>query len=146
MERAVHWIVPESHLIHAPLTHSVIGAFFDVYNELGFGFLEHVYVMALEHELRSRGHAVARELSVVVAYKGLPIATQRMDMVVDHRVVVEVKSTPMLPSTASRQLYNYLRATTLDVGLLLHFGPRPAVHRLEYRASRAPTPSPVRSI
>ena len=129
----------EPELIHAPLTRSIIGAFFDVYNELGYGFLEHVYVVALEHELRTRGHQVARELSVAVVYKGVPLATQRLDMVVDGRVVVEVKSTPMLHATAARQLYNYLRATALDVGLILHFGPRPSVQRLECRTSRDPT-------
>jgi len=129
----------ELELTDASLTGSIIGAFFDVYNELGYGFLEHVYVVALEHELRSRGHDVGRELSVLVAYKGMPIATQRLDMVVDGRVVVEVKSTRTLHATAARQLYNHLRATALDVGLLLHFGLRPSVQRLECRTSRDPT-------
>src|SRR5688500_17024838 len=69
--------------IHEKLTSSAIGAFYDVYNTLGFGFLEHVYVLALERELLARGHRVARELGVTIIYKGDALAVQRLDMVVD---------------------------------------------------------------
>lgn len=117
-------------LIEEELTHSVIGAFFDVYNTLGYGFLEHVYAMALERELLARGHRVGREVSVNIAYKGIPLTSQRLDFVVDERLVVEAKSTQILPAFAARQLYNYLRATNLAVGLLLHFGPEPKFYRL----------------
>jgi GxxExxY protein len=110
-------------------THSVIGAFFEAYNVLGHGFLEHVYAMALERELLERGHTVAREFAARVMYKGHGLALQRLDMVVDERLVVEIKSTTDLPANAKRQLFNYLRATSLEVGLLLHFGPRPRVYR-----------------
>ncbi len=108
----------------------MIGAFFDVYNNLGYGFLEHVYSKALEHELRERGHRVRREVWVSVSYKGVLLTSQRLDFVVDERLVLEIKSTPSLPASAARQLYNYLRATDLPVGLLLHFGPQPRFHRL----------------
>ena len=123
-------------LIEERLTHSVIGAFFDVYNTLGFGFLEHVYVMALERELLERGHRVAREVYVPVFYKGALLATQRIDMIVDDRLVVETKSTRALHKDATRQLYNYLRATKLEVGLLLHFGPEAKFYRLISRNKR----------
>jgi GxxExxY protein len=109
-------------LIEEALTHSVIGAFFEVYNTLGFGFLEHVYVVALERDLRARGHQIARELGVAVIYKGEEIAFQRLDLVVDGKLVVETKSTYELHKAAIRQLYNYLHATRFEVGLLLHFG------------------------
>jgi GxxExxY protein len=117
-------------LIEAGLTRSIIGAFYEVYNTLGHGFLEHIYVMALERELRERGHHVAREVAVRVRYKGVELGAQRMDMVVDEKVLVEAKSTEVLPKIAARQVYNYLRATRLEVGLLLHFGPEPAFHRI----------------
>jgi GxxExxY protein len=117
-------------LLEAALTGSVIGAFYEVYNTLGFGFLEHLYVQALERELRARGHRVGREVAVTVFYKGDPLGHHRLDMVVDERLVVEVKSTVVLPGIAGRQLYNYLRSTQLKVGLLLHFGPKPTFHRL----------------
>ena len=117
-------------LIEERLTRSVIGAFFEVYNTLGFGFLEHVYVMALERELLARGHRVARAVSVHVTYKRYIIGVQRIDMIVDATLVVETKSTVELPPTARRQVFNYLRATRLEVGLLLHFGLEPRFHRL----------------
>jgi GxxExxY protein len=104
-------------LIEERLTRSVIGAFFEVYNTLGFGFHEHIYVMALERELIARGHRVAREVSVHVKYKEHIIVVQRIDMIVDEKLVVETKSTVELPKPAHRQLFNYLRATKLEVGL-----------------------------
>jgi len=116
-------------MIEEPATHAIIGAFYEVYNTLGFGFLEHLYVMALERELRSRGHEVSREVSVPVIYKGEPLGTQRIDMIVDGRVVVETKSSAKLPAFAERQLLNYLKATSIEVGLLLHFGPTANFYR-----------------
>jgi GxxExxY protein len=116
-------------LIEETLTRSVIGAFFEVYNNLGYGFLEHLYVMALERELLARGHRVAREVWARVVYKGEELGIQRVDMIVDDKLVVETKGGSKLSEFASRQLYNYLRATNLEVGLLLHFGPKAAFHR-----------------
>ena len=117
-------------LIEEKLTGRVIGILFDVYNTLGFGFLEHLYVKALERELRRCGHDVGREVGVPVLYKGEELGFQRLDLVVDNRLVVETKSTYDLPKEAKRQLFNYLRATHLEVGLLLHFGPKPRLHRV----------------
>ena len=117
-------------LLEEKLTHSVIGAFYEVYNHLGFGFLEHLYVMALERELLQRGHVVGREVNISVTYKGEELGTQRLDMVVDNALIVELKSTAELHKAAPRQLYNYLRATNLEVGLLLHFGPEPKFYRV----------------
>src|SRR5262245_29448980 len=79
--------------------------------------------MALERELRTRGHQVAREVSVPVFYKGEELSKERLDMVVDEKLVVEVKATLDLHKSARAQLFNYLKATKLEVGLLLHFGP-----------------------
>ena len=117
-------------LIERETTHAVIGAFFEVYNSLGFGFMEHVYALALETELLERGNRVSRESSVPIYYKGKLLTTQRTDMIVDGSVVVEIKSTEVLPSMARRQAVNYLKATTLEVALLLHFGPEPKFYRV----------------
>ena len=117
-------------LIEERLTSSVIGAFYEVYNTLGFGFLEHVYVMSLERELLARGHLVGREVPVPVLYKGEEVAHQRLDVIVDGKLIVETKSTYELHKAAQRQVYNYLRATSLDIALLLHFGPEPKFYRL----------------
>jgi GxxExxY protein len=120
----------KSRLIEEELTHSVIGAFFEVYNILGFGFLEHIYVMALERELLARGHRVARQVGIPVFYKGVELGYQRLDMVVNEKLVVEVKSTYELHKAAARQIRSYLQATKLEVGLLLHFGPEARYFRV----------------
>lgn len=122
------------------LTFSVIGAYFEVYNTLGFGLLEHLYVMALEGELIDRGHTVAREVAVPVWYKERMLGFQRLDMVVDDQLIIETKSTHILHRIASRQLYNYLKATRYEVGLLLHFGPEPVFHRLVLRNEKKKNP------
>ena len=116
-------------LIYEELTRSAIGAFYEVYNTLGFGFLEHIYVPALEYELRARGHRIGREVWATVFFKGV-MGKQRLDMVVDEKLVVEVKSAYDLRPGALRQLRNYLCATHLQVGLLLHFGPEPKFYRM----------------
>jgi GxxExxY protein len=122
-------------LICGRLTHSVIGAFFEVYNTLGFGFLEHLYAAALERELLARGHRVGREIWVPVIYKGEELGKQRLDMMVDEKLVIETKATHDLHKAAVRQVYNYLHATKLEVGLLLHFGPQPKFYRVLCRNS-----------
>ena len=125
-------VKPKRALIHEDLTRSLIGAFFDTYFELGFGFLEGVYGEALDVELQRRGHHVQREVWVTVYYKGTPLRMQRMDRIVDDKVVLELKSTVALPAGAKRQLLNYLRVSRYEVGLLLHFGLEPEFHRLAY--------------
>ena len=116
-------------LVEQQLTESIIGAFYEVYKTLGFGFLEQAYSSALERELVARGHRVAREVGVRVMYKGEELCTQRLDMVVDEKVVVETKSAYHPHPSADRQLYTYLRASNLEVGLLLHFGREPSFYR-----------------
>jgi len=122
-------VAPEE-LIHERLTHSVIGAFFEVYNTLGFGFLEQIYLGALAVELRQRGHAVDLEVRTCVSYKGVEVGWQRLDMVVDGILVAEIKSTVELHPSARRQLLNYLSASRLKLGLVLHFGPKARFYRL----------------
>lgn len=136
-------VVPYADLVEETLTRSVIGAFFEVYNTLGYGFLEHLYVLALERELLSRGHRVAREVWVRVTYKGEELGIQRIDMIVDDKLVVETKATLKLSESAGRQLYNYLRATNLEVGLLLHFGTTASFRREICSNTRSNRPNPL---
>lgn len=126
------WAYPVCMAIDDPLTQSIIGAFYEVYNTLGHGFLEHFYVQAMEQELLERRHHVGREVGVEVGYKGKVLGQQRMDMIVDYRVIVEVKSTEVLHPSARRQRFNYLKGTHLRTGLLLHFGREPGVQRVTY--------------
>src|SRR5262245_18733162 len=111
-------------LVDDKCTESIIGAFYEVYSTFGFGFSESVYASALEKELRLRGHKVVREVLIRVFYKGEVIARQCMDMLVDDVIVVENKTSRSLVPHGGRQLYNYLRASKLEVGLLLHYGPK----------------------
>lgn len=117
-------------LLERETTNHVIGAFFEVYNTLGFGFLEQVYREALERELIERARTVQKEVLVPVWYKGSVLSTQRVDIIVDDKVVVEIKSTEVLSPAGQRQLLNYLRATSFQVGLLLHFGRKPRFSRV----------------
>jgi GxxExxY protein len=117
-------------LLEAERVHSIVAAFFTVFNYYGGGGMcEAAYTGALDYELTLRGHTVDREVSVPVYYKGQLVARQRLDMVVDGRVVVECKARERLPPTAGPQLIGYLRATIFEVGVLLHFGPHPKFYR-----------------
>ena len=117
-------------LLEERLTHTIIGAFFEVYNYFGFGLFEAVYVGALERELRRRHLHLQREKWVQVSYKGEEVCLQRLDLIVEDRIIVEAKATESLPPIATRQLLNHLRASRLEVGLLLHFGPEPHFYRV----------------
>src|SRR3954465_4417271 len=88
------------------------------------------FTSALLRKLRERGHRVAREVAVPIFYRDSILAEQRLDMIVDEKLVVEIKSTQELHKAAARQVYNYLRATNLEVGLLLHFGPTAKFYRM----------------
>lgn len=125
-----------SGLIEADLTEQIIGAFFEVYRDLGFGFLEGAYANALAVELGSRGLPCKREVPIKVAYRGVPVGCYRLDLLVANRVIAEVKSSKTVTEVDERQLLNYLRATDLEVGLLLHFGPTPKFRRLVYSNRR----------
>ena len=116
-------------LLERELVGEIVGAFFDVYNYYGYGLSEAVYVGALALELEDRGHDVVRELRVPIGYKGRHVTWQRLDMVVDNRVIVESKATEKMPPTTEAQLLSYLRATRFEVGVLLHFGPSPTFER-----------------
>jgi GxxExxY protein len=117
-------------LVDRELTESVIGAFYEVYNELRYGLLESLYSEALERELTRCGRHVAREVRVPIYYKGEVIGVQRIDMIVDERLVVEVKSTHDLSKSSHRQVLSYLRGSRLQLALLLHFGPEAKFYRI----------------
>ena len=116
-------------LVEKELTGSIIGAFYYVYNQLGYGFLEKIYAEAMRRTLEKLGHRVQREVSVPVYLEQDVVGIQRIDMLVDSEVIVENKSTFQLDDADHRQLTSYLTATDIQVGLLLHFGPEPKFYR-----------------
>ena len=122
--------VNERKLVHEPITHAILKGFYRTYNVLGFGFLEAVYRRALAIELRRQGLEVETERSLRVSYLGEDVGLYRTDLLVESRVMVELKATPVLGPTDQRQLLNCLKAGNCDVGLLLHYGPEPGFHRL----------------
>jgi GxxExxY protein len=120
----------EHGLKHSRLTSRIIGVFFEVYNELGPGFLESVYVEALALALCQAGLSVEREILLQVSFRGRIVGRFRADLVVGGTVLVEAKACSKLNLLHEAQVLNYLRATVLEVGLLLNFGPRPQLKRL----------------
>ncbi len=114
----------------------IIGAFFEVYKQLGGGFAESVYEEALARELEEGGMAVDRQAQIPVHYRGEPVGRFRSDIVVNDAVLIEIKAREELHSVHRAQLLNYLRATSLEIGLLFNFGPRPQFKRLVFSNSR----------
>lgn len=117
-------------LKHQELTEQIIGVFFEVYNEIGPGFLESVYVEALGLAFRQAGLSVEREMSLSVRFRGEVVGHFRADLVVGGAVLVEAKACMCLSQAHKAQVLNYLRATVLEVALLLNFGPKPTIRRL----------------
>lgn len=114
---------------HKELTEKIIGAFYDVYNGLGYGFLEKVYENAFAIELKHNGHKVEQQMRIQVRYRGEVIGDYYADLIVDDTVIVELKASSKLLPQYEAQLLNYLKATPYEVGLLFNFGPMPTVKR-----------------
>jgi GxxExxY protein len=123
-------------LKHAELTDAIIGVFYDVYNELGHGFLESTYAEAMLVALEQASLRAVREVPVPVWFRSRKVGQYFADMVVDGRVLLELKATRNLESAHEAQLLHYLRATDLEVGLLLNFGVRPQFRRLLFDNAR----------
>src|SRR4051812_18633978 len=117
-------------LVHSDLTGSILNSFFEVYRHLGPGLSESIYMNALEIDLVGKGHTVSREVDVPVYFKGARIGRQRLDMVIDDKVVVEGKSELILPAKTETRTEAYLRISKFEVGLILHFGLKPEFQRL----------------
>ena len=114
---------------HVDLSATVIGAFYETYNALGFGFLESVYENAFAIQLEHCGLQVERQRPIAVRYRGNIVGEFRADLVVEGRLLVEIKAACALLPVHEAQLINYLKGTGMQLGLLLNFGPRPQVRR-----------------
>ena len=113
---------------HSEMTEKVIGTFFKVYNTLGYGFAEKVYENSLAIELRKLGLHVEQQKCIAVYYEDQNVGEYFADILVNDAVILELKAVRQLLSEHEAQLLNYLKATTIEVGLLLNFGPK-AEHR-----------------
>jgi GxxExxY protein len=141
-ERGVSPVRPASHarLLHGRLTQVILGAFYAVHTELGYGFLEAVYSNALVVLLRGAGLKVEREVSFEIVFHNHLIGTYRADLIVESKVIIEVKNTRTILPLYKSQLLNYLRASGLQVGLVLSFGESAEFTRVVNSRS-APRPS-----
>lgn len=116
-------------LAHSELTDLIINAFYSVYNTLGYGFAERVYHGALVVELRNRGLSIESEKPLPVHYKGHLVGDFYVDIVVNDRVILELKAAKAIGEEHRAQILNYLRASPYEVGLILNFGPKPGFER-----------------
>lgn len=116
-------------LIDGRLSDRVLGCFFRVYNELGSGFLEVVYRNALLMELRDGGITALPEAPIEVFYRDRVAGSFRADILVEGRMILELKAMPRIGPQERRQLLNYLKASRIPVGFVLNFGPSPTFER-----------------
>ncbi len=121
---------------HQDVTEKIISAFYAAYNTLGWGFLERVYQAAMEIELRKRGLHVIPQAPIKVLYEGVCIGEYFADLLVEGCVIVEIKAVERFAEAHEAQLLNYLKATTIDVGLLMNFGPKPEYRRKIFETAR----------
>ncbi|MGB4848505.1 MAG: GxxExxY protein [Saprospiraceae bacterium] len=128
----VHHLKPlpvENKYLHAQTTSVILSAYFKVYNTLGCGFLEKVYQHAMCIEFRKRGIPCIPSTNVCVYYEGEEVGHYVTDIIVDNVVIVELKAAEGLREEHEAQLTNYLKATDIEVGLLLNFGKHPEYKR-----------------
>lgn len=125
--------------LHSEITGEILNAFYDVYNELGYGFLERVYKNAMYKELRQRGFNCSTERSIPVYYKGELVGDYFADIIIENKIIIELKAVKQILPEHEAQLTNYLRATDAEVGLLLNFGPTPQKRRIVFTNDRKKT-------
>lgn len=111
-----------SSILHKELTGSILKLFYEVYNELGYGFLEKVYQNALYNELKNNGFKVESQKQIKVYYKNIEVGEYYADLIVNDKVILELKATEAITEAHEFQLLNYLKSTNIEVGLLLNFG------------------------
>ena len=112
-------------MLHKELSGQILKAFYDVYNELGYGFLERVYQNALFLELKARGFDVVAQKKISVYYKGVEVGDYYADLIVNDTIILELKACDHIVDEFEYQLINYLKSTNCEVGLLLNFGKEP---------------------
>jgi GxxExxY protein len=123
-------------LLHQELTDVIIKTFYEVYNELGYGFLEKVYQNSLYLELKNKGYKVEAQKKIIVYYKGTEVGEYFADLIIENTVILELKAADGIVKDFENQILNYLRATDCEVGLLLNFGKKPEFKRKIYKNNR----------
>ena len=114
---------------HKALTEEIIKVFYRVYNTLGYGFLEKVYENAMTIEFKKEGLPAVQQSPIDVIYENELVGQYFADIIVDEKIIVEIKAKKNLMAEDEAQLLNYLKATDKEVGLLINFGPKPEISR-----------------
>jgi GxxExxY protein len=130
---------PQNDRRHEKLTGKIIEVFYDVYNELGSGFLESVYANAMAIALSQSGLKVQPQAPICVTFRGHVVGDFFADLLVNDAVILELKAVRVIDPIFEAQLLNYLRATHIEIGLLMNFGPKPEFKRLAFSNSRKET-------
>ncbi|WP_409417675.1 GxxExxY protein [Flavobacterium sp. PS2] len=130
-------------LLHKKITDSILKAYYAVYNQLGYGFLEKVYQNAMYFELKSLGYKVEAQKQIRVYFKSQLVGEYYADLLVEDKVIVELKACELLMNVHIAQLMNYLKATKIEVGLLLNFGEDPEFKRIIYTNDKKQTKKSV---
>jgi len=128
--------MPTAPLKHGELTEQILGAFYKVYNRLGYGFLEKVYENALLSELRQQGLEAKQQAPIRVFYNDEVVGEYFADLIVEDKVIIELKAAAIIDKAHVAQPTNYLKATRHEVGLVLNFGPRPTFARRVFENGR----------
>jgi GxxExxY protein len=123
-------------LLHKSITDVILKVYYEVYNELGYGFLEKIYQNAMYFELKSLGYKVESQKQIKVYFKKQLVGEYYTDLLVEDKVIVELKATELLMNVHVAQIMNYLKATPIEVGLLLNFGEEPEFKRFIYTNDR----------
>lgn len=123
-------------LLHQDLTDVIIKTFYEVYNELGYGFLERVYQNSLYLELKSKGLKVEAQKKIEVYYKGIEVGQYYADLIVEDLIILELKAADCIVKEFENQILNYLKGTNCEVGLLLNFGVKPEFKRKIFENNR----------
>jgi len=116
-------------MLHSDTTEIIIKAFYKVYNTLGFGFLEKIYENSMAYELGKMGCNIVKQKNIRVYYDGVEVGDYYADLLVNENVIVELKAVENICEEHKAQLINYLKATNIEVGLLLNFGKKPEFKR-----------------
>ena len=130
-------------LLHRDLTDVILKTFYEVYNELGYGFLERVYQNALYIELKNKGLEVVPQKKIKVYYRGNVVGDYYADLIVEDRIIIELKAVEYIVEQFENQLLNYLRGTDCEVGLLLNFGKKPEFRRKIFENKRKVNKNPL---
>ena len=125
-----------SSLLHKKITDAVLKAYYDVYNDLGYGFLEKVYQNAMYFELKSLGYKVEAQKQIKVYFRNQLVGEYYADILIEDKIIIELKACELLMNVHVAQLMNYLKATEIEVGLLLNFGEEPEFKRIIYTNDR----------